>query len=112
MSKCKTCQSERCGNHAACARKAQDKRESNFGVHNWHSKDAMNTALSYVEWNMFMAIMYLEMRKAKRLDEAAELAEFRYFQKHEPGIYACLKEIAHQRWAKLEELTRLLFLGI
>lgn len=109
--KCKTCQSERCGNHAACARKAQQRREEG----NWHSKSAMNIARNHIDWNMFMAAMYVDMRGKQRLSESAELAEFLYFQQHEPTLYVCLEQIAIQRQvelANLKAIGRALFMGL
>lgn len=84
---CKSCSSDRCGNHAACARKKAQAR----------NQEIERKAQLAVEWAVFMGGIYVDMRSKNRLPAKEEEAELLYLRKHEPVIWEVLQEIGRRR---------------
>lgn len=81
---CKSCGSDRCGNHAACERRQVFIR-------------AQREKLD-VEWACFSALMYVDMRSKDRLPTVeAEILELDQIRKESPLVFQVLEEIARRR---------------
>jgi hypothetical protein len=84
---CKSCRSERCGNHAACARKKAAAKQA-------EQMHARLLTLYDIDWAMLQATIYSDMRSKMRLPGAEEIQELRNLRTTEPLIYAALDEMA------------------